>query len=140
MREPIIRRKSVTITKSDFVEKNKTTKFSKFQLWIAKKIKLPVNHKFNFMYKIWYNGRSRLKKDMLVVSSCGIRFLVIDEKSKMAVLSTVDDGFTKPVLNGLLTIIDYAQEEKYAKDLDEYIKSVEKKEKQKEKSNLKIVE
>ena len=98
-------RKRISVQASQMTEKKAVSKYKKWQLWIAKKIKVDLADNYQYLFRIDYKGTVRLKPNDIVCNSDGVIFLVLKENNRMAMLVSQDAFPDKPKMFGSLTII-----------------------------------
>lgn len=110
-----VNRKYVEIVNSNLEKKRLMSKYSKFQQWISKRFKLELADTYQYLFRIQYKGRVRLKVGDAVVNSQGVIFSVVMESNRLAMLASIDNYMEKPVVRGKLTILEKSTNE-IAKD------------------------
>ncbi len=98
-------RKHVSVQASEMTEKQVISKYKKWQLWIAKIIKVDLADNYQYLFRIDYKGNARLRTNDIVCNSDGVIFLVIKENNRMAILVSQKAFPDKPKMFGTLTII-----------------------------------
>lgn len=98
-------RKHVSIQSAEQTEKRVISKYKKWQLWIAKKIKVEVADNYQYLFNIDYKGTTRLKRNDILCNSDGVIFVVLREQNRLAVLVSRDATINKPKMHGSLFII-----------------------------------
>lgn len=101
-----VKRKHVQILESEMVEKMLVTKYKKWQLFLAKLIKVEVNDAYTYLYRIRYKGSVKLKKNDVVFNSEQVLFGVLQENNRFAMISTAEAFVRRPKVYGNLTILE----------------------------------
>lgn len=95
----------VTISQSEVVKKNLDTKYSKWQLRIAKMIKVEVADAYQYCFRINYKGNFKLKANDIIVNESGQIFAVLKELNRVAMVVSHDAFTEKPLMYGKLVIV-----------------------------------
>ncbi len=98
-------RKRISIQSAEQTEKKAVSKYKKWQLWIAKIIKIDLADNYQYLFRIDYKGNTRLRQNDIVCNSDGVVFLVLKENNRMAILVSQDAFPDKPKMFGSLVII-----------------------------------
>jgi hypothetical protein len=102
---------TISISESTFVEKkiksNVFTKtYNKFQLKIAKwlKLKLESEKQYEYAFRINYKGKS-LRKDDILINSDGRVFVVLRTMQRMALILTAKPEENEPSIFGTMRVL-----------------------------------
>lgn len=99
--------KHVLVTQSEVTEKRVAeSKYNKFQLWMARRLKIVIKDQHQYLFRVSYKGTARLKNNDIVCTADGIILVVLKQNSGIAMLVTKDHFSEKPSVRGKLTIID----------------------------------
>lgn len=111
---------SVSIAKTAFIEKKRkstslTKKYNKFQLRVAKSLKLELDaeHEYSYAYRIEYKTSTKaLRQDDILLNSDGRAFIVLQVMPKMALIVTVKPSVDKPSIYGTFRVLVRARTKK----------------------------
>ena len=99
-------RKHVLIQSSEQTERRVVSKYNKFQLLMAKILRVELADNYQYVFRLDYKGTVRLKPNDIICNDNGIIFLVMRETNRIAMLVSKDAYQEKPKMWGKLTIID----------------------------------
>lgn len=99
-------RKKVTVKNFELTKRNLKSKYSKWKLFIAKRLNLELADNYQYLFRIQYYGSARLSPNDIVVTKQGIIFVVVQEHNRMAMVVTKDAFPNKPSLHGHLIILE----------------------------------
>ena len=109
-------RAKVSILNSELTKKNLTVSdHPKWKLLIIKWLNVQVRDKYQYLFRISYNGSSKLRANDVVANSEGAVFLVIQEANRVAMIVSKDSFYDKPKVYGSLTVITNLNNEKNKK-------------------------
>jgi len=99
-------RERVSILNSELTKKNLTVSdHPKWKLMIIKWLDVQVRDKYQYLFRISYNGTARLRANDVVTNSDGAVFLVIQEANRVAMIVSKDSFYDKPKVYGSLIVI-----------------------------------
>lgn len=101
----VLLKKFVTIGKSEVVKKHLNSKYKKWQLMIAKWIKVELADTHQYAMRITYKGANSLKINEVVSTEDGELFMVINSTLNVAVLASSEAYSYKPKMYGKLYIL-----------------------------------
>lgn len=101
----VLLKKFVTVNKSEVIKKHLTSKYKKWQLRIAKWIKVDVADTHQYAMRITYKGSTSLNINDVVSNEDGELFLVMKSTLNIAVLVSSEAYSYKPKMYGKLYII-----------------------------------
>lgn len=109
-----VHKRFVTISQSEVIKKNLDTKYSKWQLRIAKMIKVEVADAYLYCFRINYKGNFKLKLNDVIINESGQIFAVLKELNRVAMVVSYDATTEKPLMYGKLVIVqkDFDKESK----------------------------
>ena len=102
----------VTIKNSEVVERKTLKKANWFQRQVCKLIRIEPSSVYQYVVRIKYIGRRRLKKGDVVANQQGIWFGVLSEQNRYALLVSDKNLTEKPYLYEKLYIIPQPKEKK----------------------------
>lgn len=107
-----VSRKTVQIKKAELTRKEPSkSHYNKFQIWVAKKLKLVLQDHNRYLYRIQYTGSTRLKPDDIVFSTQGVMFIVVKEENRLAMILSENAMPERPAVYGTLTILEKSENE-----------------------------
>ena len=101
----VMLKKFVTVGKAEVVKKHLKSKYKKWQLNIAKWIKVDVADTHQYAMRITYKGGTSLKINDIVSNEDGDLFMVIRSELNIAILASSEAYSYKPKMYGKLYII-----------------------------------
>ena len=105
-----IKQKTIKVRKHNLIDTRQEVAFKKWKLWLCKFIKIPILHRYQFIYNIEYYAGNIYKGDV-VVNSQGVAFLIMSEGNKMATMISHDPKSEQPRVSGLFNVISKAVHE-----------------------------
>ena len=88
----------VNIKKSEVLKKNQTSTVNRFQKFICWVIRVVPANTYQYMIRIHYSGRVRLKKNDVVINKQGLQFVVVREENRYALILSMPDVVDKPYI------------------------------------------
>ena len=112
MHKKIIR-KTVSVSKSEILEKHLKSKYNKFQRFVSKHIlRVHLADAYEFLFRVQYKGSAKLKVNDIVVNSQGVMFAVLREENRIALIVSMGSFVKEPYIKGTITIMEKIKENK----------------------------
>ena len=103
-KEKLTKGKPIRILKSNLVEKQLNTKYSKWQLKLSKWIGVTPADNYQYLFKASYKGSVNVKNNDILYNSENLPFICIKASLGLMMLVSVNAYNTKPLMRGTLTV------------------------------------
>lgn len=111
--EKKINRKNIYILKYELEKKRiLSNEKKKWKSQVAKFLKLEIQEKYQYLYRVNYKGSARLKSRDIICNSEGVLFAVVQEQNRRARIVTIDTYAQKPIMHGKFIIVEKAGDKK----------------------------
>ena len=107
--------KTIKIRKHNLLDARRDKSIKKWKLWVAKVLKLPILHRYNFMYSVNYYAGTIHKDDVIVSASQKVTFMVLSAGNGIANIITHKAFPEQPHLSGLFHVMQKKEKNKKTK-------------------------
>jgi len=105
------KQKSIKIRKHNLIQTRRENVFKDWKLKICKWMRIPVLHRYQFIYQVeYYSGK--IQKGDVLINLQGVAFAVMSAGQGMATIMSHDPKSEQPRMTGAFGIIDSKQYDK----------------------------